>query len=197
VSSTVTFVMRISPHVIWLFGLSGAGKSTLSRSLSEELRKRQVSVLTLDGDELRSGLCSDLGFTDRDRSENLRRAANVAKLGLQSGLCVIASFITPLEKQRHLIAEVIGTSDVSLIYLNASIETCRARDVKGLYARASSGALLHMTGVSSLFEVPLDADLTVETNCVSIQVATETLLQFTIRRLFATGSSNAIDRPLA
>jgi adenylyl-sulfate kinase len=149
-------------HVFWLFGLSGAGKSTLAESLAVELRRDGRGVLALDGDDLRSGLCRGLGFSDEDRAENLRRAAEVAKLGLASDLCVVASFITPLQRHREIVSEVLSPR-ISFIYVDAPLSVCRARDVKGLYARAGAGGVAHMTGVSSGFEAPTRYDLRIPT----------------------------------
>lgn len=170
-------------HAFWLFGLSGAGKSTLAERLGRDLRQRGLPVLLLDGDTLRSGLCAGLGFSDADRSENLRRAAEAAKLGVTSRLCVVASFITPLENQRERIRTILGRENVSLIYLSASIEVCRARDVKGLYAKASTGGLQQMTGISSAFEPPAAVDLTLETSRDPVETCAGRLRDFAVQRL--------------
>ncbi len=154
---------RPLPHVFWLFGLSGAGKSTLAGRLAAHLRAAHAPVLALDGDTLRGGLCTGLGYSDSDRAENLRRAAECAKLGLESGLCVVASFITPLQAHRDLVTKIVGRERLSLIFVDAPLEVCRQRDVKGLYARAASGQVAHMTGIASGFEAPAAADCTVAT----------------------------------
>lgn len=174
-----------TPHVFWLCGLSGAGKSTLADRLAATLRARSIPVLALDGDLLRGGLCAGLGFSDADRSENLRRAAEAAKLGLASQLCVVASFITPLEAQRQLVARTIAPDQVSFVFLDAPLDICRARDVKGLYARATAGAVPHMTGLTSAFEPPTHADLTIETSRESIDRCAECLTGFALTRLHA------------
>jgi adenylyl-sulfate kinase len=170
-------------HVIWLFGLSGAGKTTLGRLLATALRARQVPVLEIDGDIVRSGLCKGLGFSDEDRTENLRRSAEVAALAIDSGLWVVAAFITPSESQRALIARIIGRDSLSLAFLDASLDVCAARDVKGLYARAKGGQLPQMTGVSSAFEVPQEPDLTLHTGEVSTQACIAQLLDFAEPRI--------------
>ncbi|MEO6995503.1 MAG: adenylyl-sulfate kinase [Lacunisphaera sp.] len=142
-------------HVFWLFGLSGAGKSTLADALSRDLLSEHgEKVLRLDGDRLRSGLCSGLGFSDADRTENLRRAAQVARLGIESDLVVVAAFITPQIIQRSAIESILGASAVSFVYVDADLATCQRRDVKGLYAGAAKGAVKQMTGVSARFEPP-------------------------------------------
>lgn len=174
--------------VFWLFGLSGAGKSTLATTLVGNLRSRGVPVLTLDGDELRAGLCRGLGFSDADRAENLRRVAEVARLGAVSGLCVVASFITPLETHRHLIAGILRRQNLSLIHLDAPLQVCRERDVKGLYAQASQGKIPLMTGLSSLFEPPVAADLVIHTAEESAASSSAKLLEFVLARLPASSS---------
>jgi adenylylsulfate kinase len=156
-------MIKDSGHVFWLFGLSGAGKSTLATNLTGALRAQNVPVLALDGDVLRAGLCRGLGFSDADRSENLRRAAEVARLGADSGLCVVAAFITPLDRQRRQVRDIVGASRLSFIYLDAPLDVCRTRDLKGLYAGTRDGKVTAMTGVSSAFEPPSGADLILST----------------------------------
>lgn len=175
-----------SGHVYWLFGLSGAGKSTLATALVNHLRERGLGVLALDGDVLRAGLCHGLGFSDADRTENLRRAAEVARLGADSGLCVVASFITPLNAHRRLIRGIVGGERLSLIFADAPLEICRQRDNKGLYARADAGQLPQMTGIGSAFEPPEFTDLTLPTSGVTPEASTQALLKFSLARLGLT-----------
>jgi adenylyl-sulfate kinase len=169
--------------VFWLFGLSGAGKSTLANRLTGQLRGEGRGVLALDGDVLRSGLCRELGFSDDDRAENLRRAAEAARLGIESGLSVVASFITPLEKNRAMIRTILGPDRLVLIFVDAPLGVCQARDVKGLYARAHSGELRQMTGVSSGFERPEAPDLALETDRENADASLRRLLAFVGPRL--------------
>ena len=161
--------MKRIGHVIWLFGLSGAGKSTLAAALQDELfRRSSINVLMLDGDQLRNGLCRGLGFTDMGREENLRRAAEVARIGIESGLVVIAAFITPREQHREMIRSIVGKNNLSLVHLAASLEVCRNRDVKGLYARSVSGHISLMTGIDSHFDEPTHFDLRIDTTTRSV-----------------------------
>ena len=150
-------------HIFWLFGLSGAGKSTLAGRLISHLRSRGLPVLALDGDLLRGGLCRDLGFAPADRAENLRRAAEVAHIAAADGLWVVASFITPLEENRRQIASIIGRKNLTFVFVDAPLMVCRERDVKGLYARAESGKVPLMTGVSAAFDQPAEVDLVIRT----------------------------------
>jgi adenylylsulfate kinase len=132
--------------VVWLYGLSGSGKSTLASLLNERLKQEGHRTLMLDGDSLRATINSDLGFTDEDRRENIRRAAHIAQLSCQNDTIVIASFITPLERFRTLIREIVGSNQLFAVFLRCSYDTCASRDVKGLYAKAQKNAILSFTG---------------------------------------------------
>ncbi len=145
-------------RVIWLYGLSGSGKSTLAISLERRLHAAGVATHLLDGDNVRTGLNRDLGFTDADRAENIRRIAEVAKLFVQAGVVVIAAFITPQRAHRRLARSIIGAGDFFEVYVAASFETCARRDPKGLYAKASSGGVRQFTGRDSSFEPPAAED---------------------------------------
>lgn len=171
--------MPSRPHVFWLFGLSGAGKTTLATALHRAL----PGALLLDGDRLRAGLCRGLGFSDADRTENLRRAAEVARLGVESGLVVIAAFITPLQEQREMVRTLIGAERLSLIFVDAPLAVCRERDVKGLYAGAQRGAVQGMTGVASVFEPGETVDLRLATDGDVVALSAEKLVRFARERL--------------
>jgi adenylylsulfate kinase len=153
--------------VIWLYGLSGSGKSTLATALERALASQGFLSVLLDGDEIRSGLNRGLGFSDTDRTENLRRAAEVARLFAQSGVVVIAAFITPLRAQRDMIRDIVGPGDLMSVYLSASFGACAKRDPKGLYAKAAADKIAQFTGRDSAFEEPLPGP-------VSLTVDTET-----------------------
>ena len=140
--------------VVWFTGLSGSGKSTICNSLEEKLNKRGVNTITLDGDSVRNGLNKDLNFSDEDRSENIRRVAEVSKILMNAGSVVLSSFISPFEKDRNLAREIIGDNNFLEIFINTSLETCMYRDVKGLYAKSKSGELNDLTGINSIYEVP-------------------------------------------
>jgi adenylyl-sulfate kinase len=177
---------HLAGHVFWLFGLSGAGKSTLAEKLRDELHSTfGREVLMLDGDRLRSGLCRGLGFSDEDRTENLRRAAEVARLGVESGLVVVAAFITPLETQRRAVEAIVGAASCSLIHIDASLEVCRRRDVKGLYGRAATGSVPSMTGVSSAFESPNRAAFRIASGIESAEESAAKLARFAREKLSA------------
>ncbi len=170
-------------NVFWLFGLSGAGKSTLAADLKRSLAAEGYPSLLLDGDRLRGGLCQGLGFGVEDRTENLRRAAEVARLGVESGLVVIAAFITPLELQRRAVEKLIGPERISWIHTDAALAVCQQRDVKGLYAQAAVGTVIQMTGVGSAFEQPGHCDCVLPTGSEPVQASAERLREFALNVL--------------
>ncbi|MGB1128272.1 MAG: adenylyl-sulfate kinase [Opitutales bacterium] len=141
-------------HVFWFYGLSGSGKSTLANALERKLAEQGYATKILDGDNIRSRLNADLGFSDADRQENIRRIAEVARLFLDAGIVVITSFITPKRELRDTAREIVGPGDCTPVYIEASFETCAERDVKGLYAKAQAGGVKHFTGRDSSFEAP-------------------------------------------
>lgn len=145
-------------RVIWLYGLSGSGKSTLAVALERRLGAEGVATALLDGDNLRTGLNRGLGFSDSDRTENLRRVAEVAKLFVQAGVVTLCSFITPQRAHRTLARDIIGADDFLEVYVAASFETCARRDPKGLYAKAAAGTVGQFTGRDSSFEAPAEGE---------------------------------------
>lgn len=154
--------------VVWLYGMSGSGKSTLARLLERHLHDdAKVFTKVLDGDNVRTGLNHNLGFTDEDRQENIRRVAEVAKLFADAGVVTIASFITPTNPLRAMARKIIGDADLLEVYVKASFETCAERDVKGLYAKAKAGEVKHFTGKDSAFEEPDRPDLVIDTESES------------------------------
>jgi adenylylsulfate kinase len=155
-------------HVVWLFGLSGSGKSTLAHAVERALHEQGRATALLDGDNLRTGLNAGLGFSDEDRAENIRRAAETAKLFASNGVIVLASFICPKESLRQAAKAIIGAADLTTIYVRASFATCQQRDVKGLYAKAAGGGVAHFTGKDSGFEEPSEVALVVDTESSTI-----------------------------
>lgn len=145
-------------HVFWFYGLSGSGKTTLATALEQRLTQQGFKTKILDGDNIRTGLNSDLGFSDEDRLENIRRIAQVAKLFHEAGIIVICSFITPKRSLRAMAREIVGSESLTPIYTKASFETCAKRDVHGLYAKAERGQIKQFTGHGSSFEPPEDKD---------------------------------------
>ncbi|MEM9016966.1 MAG: adenylyl-sulfate kinase, partial [Verrucomicrobiota bacterium] len=162
--------------VIWMYGLSGSGKSTLANLLERRLHEGGRLVKVLDGDNIRSGLNSNLGFSDEDRKENIRRVAEVAKLFADSGIITITSFITPNHELRTIAREIIGDEDLLEVYVKASFETCAERDPKGLYAKVKAGEVKQFTGKDSAFEEPDRADLVIDTEAHSEEESLSQLL---------------------
>lgn len=152
--------------VLWLYGMSGSGKSTIATEVERQLNILDRYTVVLDGDNLRSGLNSDLGFTDEARNENVRRTAEVAKLFASQGVITLISVITPLRKFRQMAREIVG-EDFKEIYIKANYETCAQRDPKGLYAKVAEGKVANFTGKDSGFEEPEEADLILDTQTLS------------------------------
>jgi adenylylsulfate kinase len=172
--------LRQRARVVWLFGLSGSGKSTLATALEARLFADGYTTALLDGDNLRTGLNAGLGFTDADRAENIRRAAEVARLFVQAGVICINSFITPRESLRTSAREIIGAEDLLEIYVEASFETCRARDVKGLYKKVEAGQVANFTGQAQAFEPPERPHLVLNTESTPLAESLETLYAFVL-----------------
>jgi adenylylsulfate kinase len=169
--------------VIWMTGLSGAGKSTLALQLEEELSRRDYLVRIIDNDQTRNGLNRDLGFSTEDRHENLRRVAEVSKLFCETGVIVIVSCISPTEFSREQARQIIGDNDFILVYVNASLEVCEQRDVKGLYRKARMGLIPMFTGIDSPFDPPDAVDIEVKTDEVTLQEGIKHLLQHILPRV--------------
>ena len=168
--------------VVWMYGMSGSGKSTLAVSLERHFHEQGRLTQVLDGDNIRHGINRDLGFSLEDREENIRRISEIAKLSRNLGVITIASFITPTNALRSIAQDIIGT-DLLQVYINASYEACEERDVKGLYAKAKSGEVKQFTGKDSLFEEPDNADLILDTETLSIEEATQQLIDVVSPRI--------------
>lgn len=155
--------------VLWFTGLSGSGKSTLAHAVEDTLYKRQCRTFVLDGDNVRHGLCSDLGFSLEDRKENIRRVGEVSKLFTEAGLLVLTAFISPMREDRERVRNILPHGDFIEIYCAASLEVCEGRDVKGLYKKARAGQIPEFTGVSSPYEEPVNPELVVNTGTSSLE----------------------------
>lgn len=166
----------LKPFVIWIYGLPSSGKTTIANELKNIFLNKNISTTSIDGDDLRKGLNSDLGFSEKDRNENLRRAAEVSNLLLKYSDVVICSFITPLERQRSLILDIIGQDYLIDIALVCPIETCIQRDVKGLYQKALQGKINNLTGLNSPFESSITASITLNTDKYSLANCVEYIL---------------------
>lgn len=169
--------------MIWFTGLSGSGKSTIAIALERELHKRGLLCRILDGDNIRSGINNNLGFTEADRIENIRRIAEVSKLFIDTGIITIAAFISPTNDIRQMAAEIIGEEDFVEIFVNTPLEVCEQRDIKGLYAKARKGEIKNFTGISAPFEAPVNPDLSLDTSSLSLEECVNRLLELILPRI--------------
>ncbi|MFJ4144351.1 adenylyl-sulfate kinase [Pseudomonas sp. NPDC089734] len=161
--------MKQKPLVIWMTGISASGKSTIADALAVELRAAGRFTYIIDGDSVRNGLCKDLGFTDSDRDENIRRVAEVARLMAESGLIVIVALISPSVASRHYARSIIGTDRFVEVYVDAPLDTAESRDPKGLYKKARAGLIQNFTAIDSGYDVPVFPEIHLKTHELSIE----------------------------
>lgn len=169
--------------MIWFTGLSGSGKSTIAIALERELQKRGLLCRILDGDNIRSGINNNLGFSAEDRVENIRRIAEIGKLFVDTGIITLAAFISPNNDIREMAANIIGKEDFMEIYVSTPIEECERRDVKGLYAKARKGEIKNFTGISAPFEAPEHPALSLNTSKLSVEESVNKLLDLILPRV--------------
>ena len=165
-------------YLLWFTGLSGSGKSTLANLVEMELHKKGLSTYILDGDNVRQGINKDLSFAPQDRSENIRRIAEIGNLMLEAGVVTLAAFVSPYIKDREVVKQIVGPDNVIEIYVNTSLAECERRDVKGLYIKARAGEIKNMTGISAPYEVPTHPDIEVVTDGKTIQESVAVIMQF-------------------
>lgn len=163
--------------MIWFTGLSGSGKSTIAIALERELQRRRLLCRILDGDNIRSGINSNLGFSPEDRVENIRRIAEVGKLFVDTGIITLATFISPTNELRRMAARIIGEQDFYEVYVSTPLEECERRDVKGLYAKARRGEIRDFTGISAPFEVPEHPALSLDTSQLTVEESVDRILK--------------------
>ncbi|WP_288910379.1 adenylyl-sulfate kinase [uncultured Bacteroides sp.] len=176
-------LLRQHGVMVWFTGLSGSGKSTIAIALERELHKRGLLCRILDGDNIRSGINNNLGFSEADRVENIRRIAEVSKLFIDTGIVTIAAFISPNNDIREMAANIIGKEDFLEIYVSTPLEECERRDVKGLYAKARRGEIKNFTGISAPFEAPVHPALTLDTSLLSLEESVNRLLELVLPRI--------------
>ncbi len=169
--------------MIWFTGLSGSGKSTIAIALERELHRRGILCRILDGDNIRSGINNNLGFTETDRVENIRRIAEVSRLFVDTGIVTLAAFISPNNDIREMAARIIGKDDFVEVYVSTPLEECERRDVKGLYAKARRGEIKNFTGISAPFEAPLHPSLTLDTSVLSVEESVNELLTLVLPKI--------------
>jgi adenylylsulfate kinase len=166
--------------IIWFTGLSGAGKSTLAHAVEEQLFQRGCNTYVGDGDNIRHGLCGDLGFSPEHRVENIRRIGEVAKLFLDAGVIVLTAFISPYRADRERARERVATGDFIEVYCRCTLEVCEKRDVKGLYQRAKAGEIKEFTGISAPYEEPVVPEIVIDTDKYSVRECVNTIMQYLI-----------------
>lgn len=169
--------MMQEPRLIWLTGLSGSGKTTLALRLEHYFFSKGFKVFILDGDNVRNGLCNDLGFSEENRKENLRRVAEVATLMLDAGLIVISAFISPCGEDRMAIKRIVGEQRFIEVYVNCTVEVCEERDVKGLYAKARKGIIPNFTGISAPYDAPVSPDVELQTADETIEESVKKIIK--------------------
>jgi adenylylsulfate kinase len=186
-NATVTRARREAQNghrgaIIWFTGLSGSGKSTLAHAVEEALHQRGCRTFVLDGDNVRHGLCGDLGFSAEDRVENIRRIGEMAKLFMEAGMIVLTAFISPYREDRERVRSLVARGDFLEIYCDTAIEICETRDVKGLYKKARAGQIMDFTGISSPYEVPEKHELTVNTGTAKLDICVQQIIYEMLRR---------------
>ena len=169
--------------MLWMTGLSGSGKSTLAIAIERELQRRGILCRILDGDNIRSGINSNLGFSPADRRENIRRIAEVARLFVDTGIVTIAAFISPSEELRRMAAGIVGEEDFVEIYVSTPLGVCEERDVKGLYAKARRGEISEFTGISAPFEAPQSPALSIDTSARPLGDCVEDVLKLILPKI--------------
>jgi len=168
--------------ILWFTGLSGAGKSTLAHAVEERLHQLKMHTFVFDGDNVRHGLCADLGFSSQDRVENIRRIGEMSKLIIESGVIAMTAFISPFREDRDRVRALVQEGDFIEVYCHASVAECESRDVKGLYAKARSGEISDFTGISSPYEAPEKAELLVETGSQSLERCVDQVIAYLVEQ---------------
>jgi len=168
---------------LWLTGLSGAGKTTIAIALEKELYKNGFLTQILDGDNLRAGINNNLGFSESDRHENIRRVAEITKLFVETGVITICCFISPTEEIRNIARNIIGEKDFVEIFVNTSLEVCEERDVKGLYKKARAGQIKDFTGIHSLYEIPKNPTIEIKTDVDSVEEIVSKIVNSILHRI--------------
>ena len=169
--------------LLWFTGLSGSGKSTIANVVEQKLHQNGIKTFTLDGDNIRKGINKDLTFSPQDRTENIRRIAEVANLMVDAGLVTLAAFVSPYKKDRENIRSIVKDVNFVEIFVNTSVEECERRDVKGLYKKARAGEIKNMTGISAPYEAPENPDIEIKTENESVEAAAQRIVDYITPKL--------------
>ncbi len=167
--------------ILWFTGFSGAGKSTLAHALEEQLHDYEVRTYVLDGDNIRNGLCKDLGFSEEDRIENIRRIGEVSKLMMDAGIMVMTAFISPFKKDRRIVRKLVEKGDFIEIFCDTPLSVCESRDVKGLYKKARAGEVPDFTGISSPYETPEKPELVIESGNLTVEDSVQKIINYLVK----------------
>ncbi|MBD3641267.1 MAG: adenylyl-sulfate kinase [Marinobacter sp.] len=170
------------PCLLWFTGLSGSGKSTIANALDVALHQRGYHTFLLDGDNVRHGLCKDLGFSDEDRVENIRRIGEVSKLFADAGLIVLSAFISPFTSDRRMVRNLFPAGEFIEVFMDTPLDTCEERDPKGLYQKARSGEIKHFTGIDSPYEAPARPEVRLDTSSMSVDQCVDRLISFLVEQ---------------
>lgn len=175
---------RHKAFLIWFTGLSGSGKSTIANALESKLNSLNISTYALDGDNIRFGICKDLTFSPEDRTENIRRIAEISNLFIDAGIVTLASFISPYSKDRENVRNTVGAKNYIEVFVNASLNECERRDVKGLYKKAREGKIKNMTGISAPYETPQNPNLEIDTLKESVEESVDRIFKYLEKKLY-------------
>lgn len=174
------------PLLIWFTGLSGSGKSTIANLLEQRLYQLNIHTYSLDGDNVRGGINADLTFSPQDRSENIRRISEIAKLMIDAGLVVLAAFVSPYKKDRESVRKIVEDVNFVEVFINTTVDECERRDVKGLYMKARAGEIKNMTGISAPYEAPENPDIEIKTEELTVEQAVDKIIAYIIPKLQGT-----------
>ncbi|TMO54855.1 adenylyl-sulfate kinase [Pseudoalteromonas phenolica] len=166
------------PVILWFTGFSGSGKSTVAGALESALHQQGVHTYLLDGDNVRHGLCKDLGFSDEDRVENIRRVGELSKLMVDAGLVVLTAFISPFQAERDMVRNLVGDGEFIEVFLDTPLDVCEQRDPKGLYKKARAGEIKHFTGIDSDYQVPINPEIRIDTSANSLEQSVQQLVAY-------------------
>tara|TARA_Y100001956_G_scaffold28766_1_gene28439 strand:- start:309 stop:905 length:597 start_codon:yes stop_codon:yes gene_type:complete len=166
------------PVILWFTGFSGSGKSTVAGALESALHQQGVHTYLLDGDNVRHGLCKDLGFSDEDRVENIRRVGELSKLMVDAGLVVLTAFISPFQAERDMVRNLVGDGEFIEVFLDTPLDVCEQRDPKGLYKKARAGEIKHFTGIDSDYQMPVNPEIRIDTSANSLEQSVQQLVAY-------------------
>lgn len=183
------YLLNQKPCILWFTGLSGSGKSTIANAVEKELYKRNCKTYLLDGDNVRHGLNKDLGFSEIDRIENIRRIGEVSKLFLDSGLIVLTAFISPFKSDRQVARSLVEYDEFIEIFVDTPLSVCEKRDPKGLYKKARDGAIKNFTGIDSPYEVPISSEIKVKTDKLNVKQSVDKIISYLIKHGYIKGEN--------